>query len=395
MLRSTGGFMKVSGQGRNNLPSCGRNTQELDACSSCDEDTEEKCFFAGDFRVNEQPNLIVIHTVFLREHNRIVGILSELNPTWDGERLYQEARRITVAHYQHIVYHEWLPIVLGKNMMKSFGLLTLSSGYSTDYSDSFDPRINNEFASAAFRFGHSLITGDFAMKPTKGSQGSFSLREMFFNPMDMNSSDTFDGLVRGLTEEETRAWDSNFVEDIRNHLFEASKDGGGFDLVAINIQRGRDHGVPGYTKYLEICGGTNVQDWEDLRGLMKPEHISRLQKAYRSVEDVDLFVGGFLEDAHEDSMIGPVFKCIIGDQFARLKKGDRFFYDLGTDPNSRFSELQLKEIRKVSLGRILCENTELDSIQPFPLKMPINEINSKRSCEELMSFKINWNVFKE
>ena len=128
---------------------------------------------------------------------------------------------------------------------------------------------------------------------------------------------------------------------------------------------------------------------------MKPEHISRLKKVYRSVEDVDLFVGGFLEDAHEDSMIGPVFKCIIGDQFARLKKGDRLFYDLGTDENTRFTEIQLQEIRKVSLGRILCENTELGSIQPFPLKMPINEINSKRSCEELMSFKTNWNVFKE
>ena len=386
--------MKVSGQNGNNLPSCGRSNQELDACSSC-EGTKEKCFFAGDSRVNEQPNLIVIHTVFLREHNRVAVVLSKLNPTWDGERLYQESRRITVAQYQHIVYHEWLPIVLGSNMMKSFGLLSLSSGYSLDYSDSFDPRINNEFASAAFRFGHSLITGDFAMKPAGSSPGTFSLREMFFKPMDMNSSDTFDGLVRGLAEEEARAWDSNFVEDVRNHLFEASKDGGGFDLVAINIQRGRDHGVPGYTKYLEICAGTKVQDWEDLQGIVKPEHISRLKKVYRSVEDVDLFVGGFLEDAHEDSMIGPVFKCIIGDQFARLKKGDRFFYDLGTDENTRFTEIQLQEIRKVSLGRILCENTELGSIQPFPLKMPINEINSKRSCEELMSFKTNWNVFKE
>ena len=54
----------------------------------------------------------------------------------------------------------------------------------------------------------------------------------------------------------------------------------------------------------------------------------------KDVEDIDLFVGGFMEAIHLDSMIGPVFKCIIGDQFARLKKGDRFFYDLSPNQAS-------------------------------------------------------------
>ena len=71
---------------------------------------------------------------------------------------------------------------------------------------------------------------------------------------------------------------------------------------------------------------------------------------YRHVDDIDLYVGGFLEKAHEDSILGPVFKCIIGDQFARLKKGDRFFYDLNINNNIAFTLPQLDE---VSVVRIL------------------------------------------
>ncbi len=65
-------------------------------------------------RANEQLNLIVMHTVWMREHNRIARKLQKLNRGWDDERLFQEARRITNAEYQHIVYKEWLPLVLGK-----------------------------------------------------------------------------------------------------------------------------------------------------------------------------------------------------------------------------------------------------------------------------------------
>merc|ERR1712014_75927 len=68
------------------------------------------------------------------------------------ERLFQEAKRFVNAEYQHIVYNEWLPVVLGKQFINTYGLFPLSSGYSQDYDTSFDPRITNEFATAAFRF---------------------------------------------------------------------------------------------------------------------------------------------------------------------------------------------------------------------------------------------------
>ena len=96
-----------------------------------------------------------------------------------------------------------------------------------------------------------------------------------------------------------------------------------------------------------------------------------LRRVYKSVDDIDLYLGGFLEAAHEDSILGPVFKCIIGDQFARLKKGDKFFYDLGVDQRRAFTLAQLEEIRKTSMARIICDNTDdIDRIQPLAFKMP-------------------------
>ena len=146
-------------------------------------------FISGDSRANEQINLAVMHTIWMREHNRIASDLRKLNPSWDDEKLYQEARRINVAQYQHIVYKEWLPLVLGHDFMDKFGLWPLSKGYSDAYMDTFDPRITNEFAAAAFRFGHSLIPDVFKRVPQSGTVGgqqgrtaALSMKDVFFKP---------------------------------------------------------------------------------------------------------------------------------------------------------------------------------------------------------------------
>merc|ERR1711902_464053 len=352
-LRDSKGKLKISSQGRNlntNLPSCaGESKGKVTACDACGRKRND-CFFAGDFRVNEQLNLIVLHTMFMREHNRIASELSRLNPRWSDDKIYQEARKINVAEYQHIIFKEWLPIIIGNTFMKSYGLFPRESGFSTDYSDNFDPRINNEFAAAAYRFGHSMVPKTFSSVNRQRTEEVLEMKDQFFKPASLKRIGFLDGLVRGMTEQGSQLWDNSFVEDIRNHLFESSPGRGGLDLVAVNIQRGRDHGLPGYNKYKEICTGEKAQDFSDLTRVMDPENVRQLQSVYRHVDDIDLYVGGFLEKAHEDSILGPVFKCIIGDQFARLKKGDRFFYDLNINNNIAFTLPQLDE---VSVVRIL------------------------------------------
>lgn len=78
---------------------------------------------SGEIRVNEQLVLTCMHTLLAREHNRIAKELIVLNPHWDDEILFQETRRIVIAEIQHITYNEFLPILLGKDVMEKFGLL--------------------------------------------------------------------------------------------------------------------------------------------------------------------------------------------------------------------------------------------------------------------------------
>ena len=90
-------------------------------------------FLLGDLRVNEQPPLGAIHTLFLREHNRVARELKNLNPGWQDERLFQESRRVVNAQFQHIVYNEFLPILIGKKSLVKCGLSPLTKGFSPDY----------------------------------------------------------------------------------------------------------------------------------------------------------------------------------------------------------------------------------------------------------------------
>jgi peroxidase len=400
-LRDPTGRLRISstsGGAAHLLPSCRAEAgaDQPEACEACESEDRNTCFLAGDVRVNEQPNLVVLHTLFMREHNRMADLLAELNPSWRPERLFQEARRITVAEYQHVVYKEWLPTILGNNYMRLFGLLPMSAGHSTDYQDNFDPRINNEFAAAAFRFGHSMVAGTFHMVDNLGSAQPVNLSDVFFQPRVVRSTaGSLGKLVRGLVSEAPRALDSSFVDQLRNHLFETRPGRGGLDLVAINIQRGRDHGLPGYIRYLDICSGKKISDWADLNPILGVESVKRLKTIYRNPEDVDLYIGGVLEASHEDALVGTVFKCIIGDQFARLKKGDRFFYDLGLDQRTAFSAAQLDAIRTTTMARLLCENTDIEAVQPFAFKLANSDLNAVRDCAEILSPAADWNSFKE
>ena len=81
---------------------------------STDNNSNLKCFQAGESRTSENLGLAGVHTLFLREHNRIAMALSSLNPSWSDDTLFYETRRIIQAVYQHIIYSDWIPATIGR-----------------------------------------------------------------------------------------------------------------------------------------------------------------------------------------------------------------------------------------------------------------------------------------
>ncbi|XP_066994780.2 peroxidase [Anabrus simplex] len=353
-----GGLLRVQNfRGRTLLP---ENRNE------CTDDSEQlSCFKAGDTRVNEQIELAVIHTIWLREHNRVARELTRLNPSWNDETLFQEARRIVVAEMQHITYNEFLPLILGRDYMEKFELEPQENGYTRLYDPELNGGITNVFATAAFRFGHSLIQSNMQGFSRFGTlRENLQLHRHQFEPFQLYNDDAFDNFVRGLSTQTCQRFDRFFSKELTDHLFQSDLDFG-LDLVALNIQRGRDHGLPPYNDWREVCGLPRATSWDGFLDVMDRQSVAVLSKLYRSVDDVDLFVAAVAEKPLKGALLGQTFVCLVGDQFARLRRGDRFFYEEGGFPSS-FSEEQLKSIRKASLARLLCDNSD-DIAQMQPL----------------------------
>lgn len=146
-------------------------------------------------------------------------------------------------------------------------------------------------------------------------------------------------------------------------------------MAAINIQRGRDHGLPSYTNWRTPCGLSQIDNWADLEKVVGPRSTERIRQAYRSVDDVDLFVGGLAERPVIGGLVGPTFACIIAQQFSNLRKGDRFWYE-NPGFESSFTPAQLQSIRQVTLAQVLCRALGGGTLQPnvfLPPELPGNE----------------------
>jgi peroxidase len=359
---------------------------------------DQKCFKAGDSRSNEQPGLTAFHTVWVREHNRIAKELKYLNPYWDDERLYQEARKITVAEYQHITYNEWLPLVLSTEYMAQLDILPVQYGYSKRYNKKVNPTILNGFATAAFRFGHSLIQGIFDLVEEVHYDRKVAMRvplsNTFFNPELIYKPGALDKFLVGLATQPRQKFDNIFTDQVTNHLFQGKNASFGMDLVALNLQRGRDHGIPGYNAWRELCGLSKASKIKQFSDIIPEKIVDRLALIYEDVDDVDLFIGGISETPVKGGLLGPTFQCIIGDQFKRLQDGDRFFYDSDSNPG-KFSEPQLAEIRKASLARVHCDNGDhVQQLQPLVFRQ-VSQINPLVPCDAITIPKVDLYHWKE
>uniref|UniRef100_A0A803TJY7 Uncharacterized protein n=1 Tax=Anolis carolinensis TaxID=28377 RepID=A0A803TJY7_ANOCA len=200
------------------------------------------CFQGGDKRATENLGLTAMHTMFVREHNRLATELKRMNPHWGGEKLYQEARKIVDAENQVITFRDYLPLVLGNEFYKQLPLYT-------GYNESVDPTVANVF-SLAFRFGHGSIPPlvprlDENFKPL-APFFSAPLHLTFCASWRIPMEGGIDPLVRGILADHSKLMKQNqmMVEELQERLFEQTEHIG-LDLASLNLQRGRDHGLPG------------------------------------------------------------------------------------------------------------------------------------------------------
>ncbi|XP_003241493.3 peroxidase-like [Acyrthosiphon pisum] len=349
------------------------------------------CYRAGDIRANALPQLTVMHTLWMREHNRLAKLLSHVNPHWDDERIFQEARKIVTASIQHITYAEWLPALLGENYTKRNGLEPSTKGYSNAYNETTDPSVSNSFATAVLPFANSMISDTISLY-TEGRviNANLSLKEHYNRPTGLLLN-YMDQLVRGLSTQNTQKIDMLFTQTLTNYLNSVHPNNlFGMDVVSLDIQRSRDHGIPSYTEFRKYCRLKAIRSVKDLSRIMVEGSTDRLLKQYNHWRDIDLFVGLLFEKHEDDSMVGPTMRCIIREQFIRTKIADRYFYDL---PNI-FNEYQLTEIRKVTLARIFCDNSNNVTMMQKKVFL-IPEMADLHFCSSQLIPKININHWSE
>ncbi len=394
--------------------------------------TPEAARIAGDKRANESLDLTATHTLFAREHNRIVD---ELPDSLSEERKFQLARRVVIAEIQYITYREYLP-TMGVDLPRYRG-----------YRSRTNATVSNEFATVGYR-AHSLIHGDVELtgattrytteqlaaieaqgieieRAEDGSTVHFTvpLNLAFFNP-DLVEQLQLGPLLQGIGVETQYNNDEMIDNQLRSVMFQiptaanpACLDGaelpdcfqGVIDLGALDVERGRDHGMPSYNDMREAYGLDRIESFTDLTGedtdqfpadpeltagdeVNDPDSIdfmtvtdaagltedanleervggpavevvkrttlaSRLRAIFGDVDSIDAFTGMVSEAHVEGTEFGELQLAMWRQQFTALRDGDRFFY--GNDPG-------LRDIRRIygidfrtNLGDVIARNTDI------------------------------------
>lgn len=301
-------------------------------------------FLAGDVRVNEQVGLIALHTLFMREHNRLAAQLQRARPELDDEALYQGARAIVAAQMQAITYNEFLPRLLGANALPPY------AGYRPD----LDARIANSFSTAAYRLGHTLLSPVLLRLDAQGDEiaaGHLSLFDAFFAPTRLRDEGGIEPILRGLAAQTCQDLDPLVIDEVRNFLF-GLPGSGGFDLASLNIQRGRDHGLPSYVAIRRATGQPPARRFNDVTD--NAEFRRRLASVYRRVEDIDAWTG-LLSETPRHGIVGRTLYLMLSEQFIALRDGDRFWYERDLPPDLR------EEMRRTRLIDIIRRNTSIRS----------------------------------
>ncbi len=342
-LRTLDGSGKLKTSAGNLLPF---NENSLPNANSTIEPTE--LFLAGDIRANEQPALASIHTLFVREHNRLAEILATENPNWSDEDIYQKARALVSGMTQRIVYKEFLPLLIGKGTLSQY----------RGYNPAIDASILNEFSHAAFRVGHTMLSPQILRIDKDGNEiaeGHLNLFAGFFNIATITQQGGIDPILRGLANQVSQNVDPFIIDDVRNMLFGNLE--AGMDLATLNIQRGRDHGLGTLNDIREALGLKRYRNYKNMTSDRRIRKALRNTYGRGNINNVDAFTGMLSEDIVPGALVGETQQALFKLQFEALRDGDRFYWrnQFKGPENKKYRKM----IRKTTLSKIITRNTDI------------------------------------
>lgn len=291
------------------------------------------CYVSGDSRVNANPFVTIMYTMFLRSHNQIAQKLKRMNPKWNDSQLFGVSKEINVGIYQKFIYNDWANAVLGKRM----ALEIRSKNIDHDGKQYMSDKVSNEFGAAAVKFYNTMLPGDLLSHQddpngilSKSSENIIEtastvhpkrkellkLQDSFYKPRDLSRNHLLDQLMNSILRQNSMAMDSSYVDDLSLQLYRSQMFGNkvfGGDSLAFDIQRGRDHGIQPYINYIKKCLNIRITGWEDLRSIIGEDEINKLRSIYESVQDIDLIVGALSEIPNENATIGATISCILSE----------------------------------------------------------------------------------
>ncbi|XP_054572254.1 dual oxidase 1 [Eptesicus fuscus] len=320
----------------------------------------------GAERGNREPFLQALGLLWFRYHNLCAQRLAREHPRWGDEELFQHARKRVIATYQNIALYEWLP---------SF-LQTTPPEY-TGYRPFLDPSISPEFLAASEQFLSTMVPPGVYMRNAschfqrvinRNSSVSRALRvcNSYWSREHPNlqRAEDVDALLLGMASQIAEQEDHVVVEDVRD-FWPGPLKYSRTDYLASSLQRGRDLGLPSYTKAREALGLPPITRWQDINPALSRSHGTVLEATAalynQDLSLLELLPGGLLE-SHGNP--GPLFSTIVLDQFVRLRDGDRYWFE--NTRNGLFSEEEIAEIRNTSLWDVLVAVTNVDpsALQP-------------------------------
>lgn len=312
-------------------------------------DPSTTLFVAGDIRVNEQATLAVMHILFVREHNFQADRLANLHRSWTDEQLYQAARKIVIAELEHITFDEFLPALVGN---------ARGVGPYTGYNPRINAGISAAFSTAAYRIGHTLLSPQILRLQADGTpepEGPLMLRNAFFSSAPpLVQAHGIEPFLRGVAAQKSQELDNKVIDDVRNFLF-GLPGAGGLDLISLNLQRGRDLGLPDFNTLRADFGLPRFTRFSQIT--RDPALANQLQQLFGDVNKIEPFAGLFAEDHLAGYNVGSTLLAVFCDQFNRSRSGDRFWYErtLGAD--------DLAMVRHTRFSDIIRRNTSFTNVQ--------------------------------